>query len=233
MSDIQVDGIGGKTVPYGMAWPLYEDGTPVKIGDIAYISGEPHEVRSIIFNDGGWVISGGGLHEKVLHGRRMKRAGCAGDGLDEAIMGEDVDSKDEYGIAIRMNDGSVQSVSSEWLAVVYDEGTITCNIEPDIDDIQLLHNMAGHFSRIKIDIGDDEEYSEKRYIELERTTIRLLIESAFATLYTLGVRCGIERATSSAGIMESNIYNMLDRIIYGIDTDSIAEDMSKIYDRLR
>lgn len=61
------------TMPEGMEWPRFEDDAPVRIGDDAVIAGRACAVSSINFADHCWTIAGGGGHEKIGYGERVKR----------------------------------------------------------------------------------------------------------------------------------------------------------------
>ena len=62
-----------RLMPSGMEWPRFEDGEPVRIGDEAAIAGKTCAVSSVNFSDHCWTIAGGGGHEKIGYGERVKR----------------------------------------------------------------------------------------------------------------------------------------------------------------
>ena len=65
----------------GGYWPLYEDGTPVRIGDVVKAHGVPMKVRSVDVCAPDTVLFGDLAHLRLEPGERVKRVGDAPEGV--------------------------------------------------------------------------------------------------------------------------------------------------------
>ncbi len=65
----------------GGYWPLYEDGTPVRIGDVVEAHGVPMKVRSVDVCAPDTVLFGDLAHLRLEPGERVKRVGDAPEGV--------------------------------------------------------------------------------------------------------------------------------------------------------
>lgn len=68
------DAINRRLMPEGMEWPRFEDGEPVKFGDMALIDGEDDMVEAVqLWIHGKPVIYGDGGSQQLERGERVKR----------------------------------------------------------------------------------------------------------------------------------------------------------------
>lgn len=69
-----VEGLKARMLPDGMEWPRFEDGEPVKFGDMALIDGEADMVEAVhLWIHGKPVICGDGGSQQLERGERVKR----------------------------------------------------------------------------------------------------------------------------------------------------------------
>ena len=72
--EAELDALKARSLPEGMEWPCYEDGEPVRFGDMALIDGDADMVEAVqLWIHGKPVIYGDGGSQQLERGERVKR----------------------------------------------------------------------------------------------------------------------------------------------------------------